>query len=210
MGIVSLVVRPATMAVLAVTLATGCGGSDRDGLHGHVPHDLAPAGAISVPEVFVGRPEAPFVLHAGPGQLLIVYFGYASCPDVCPTTMADLRTALGRLGDDAKKIQLAFITVDPVRDTAAVLAPYVGSFVPGAHALRPPDQATLAAAERAFGARSSIERDLQGRIEVSHTPLCYVVDEAGRVLVEWDFGTKAGWMADDLRILLRAREVHPS
>ena len=198
--------RPVTIAVLATGLGAGCGRSGHGVLTGHVPRDLAPVGAVSVPEVFAGRPEQPFVLHAEAGKLLIVYFGYASCPDVCPTTMADLRSALTRLGDDAHRIELAFVTVDAARDTAAVLAPYVASFVPGAHALRPPDQPTLAAAERAFGARSSIEHDLQGRTEVSHTPLCYVVDAGGRVVLEWDFGTAAPKMAEDLRILLRAGE----
>jgi protein SCO1/2 len=161
---------------------------------------------VAVPEVATGRPDAPFALHAAPGKLLIVYFGYASCPDVCPTTMADLGKALGRLGEDAEAVEFAFITVDPARDSSAVLAPYVRSFIPTGHALRPPDQSTLAAAERAFGARSSLSRDLEGRVEVSHTPLCYVVDAGGRIRLEWDFGTPAVKMADDLRTLLRAQE----
>jgi protein SCO1/2 len=184
-------------------LVTGCG-SKRSDLNGHVPLNLATVGHVTVPEVQVGRPDRSFALRATPGKLLIVYFGYASCPDVCPTTMADVRSALERLGADSGKIEFAFITVDPARDTSAVLAPYVASFITGGHALRPPDQQTLAVAERAFDARSSVERDLQGRVEVSHTPLTYVVNSEGRILLEWDFGTPSAQMTHDLRTLLRA------
>jgi protein SCO1/2 len=195
-----IVTSTAVACAVAAVLLSGCG--RHPALTGHVPQNLAPVGNVTVPEVAVGRSSTRYALHAAPGKLLIVYFGYAACPDVCPTTMTNLRSALTRLGDDAKRVEFAFITVDPARDSAGVVARYVASFLPDGHALRPPDQTTLAAAERAFGARASMTRDLQGKITVSHTPLCYVVDDGGRILLEWDSGATAANMAADLRVLL--------
>ncbi|MFI5370675.1 MAG: SCO family protein [Candidatus Eisenbacteria bacterium] len=193
------------LAIGLIPIVTGCGsGGGSDPLRGHVPHGMAPVRDVVLPEVRPGRSEVPFAIRARSGQLLVVYFGYTSCPDVCPTTLGDLRAALQQLGDDANRVEVAFITVDPARDLPEVLVPYLTSFVPDGHALRPRDQEQLAGAERAFHASSSVERDLAGHVEVSHTPLSYVVDDGGRVLLEWDFGTAPGTIARDLRSLLRA------
>ena len=89
-----------------------------------------------------------------------MYFGYTNCPDVCPTTMADLGAALDRLDDeDAARVDVAMVTVDPERDTA-VLADYVQSFVADAHAMATDDPAAL----RAAG--GPVRRGLRGRHRV--------------------------------------------
>lgn len=159
-------------------------------------------GAITLSEVHEDRSTVPFRFQPPPGHLLVVYFGYTTCPDVCPTTLSDLHRALALMGSDAARVGLAFVTVDMARDTAEVLAPYVSGFVVGGHALRPKNPAELAVAERAFGAASSVTKDADGVIEVSHTASGYLVDETGRVVDEWPFGITAEKMAHDLGTLL--------
>lgn len=173
------------------------------GLRGFVPKGHAPVDGVSLPEVHPGAAAVPFRFAARPGGLLFVYFGYTSCPDVCPTTLADLRAALHELGADAARVEVAFVTVDVRRDSAEVLAPYLASFVPGSHALRPRNDEDLANAERAFEASSQVRRDAAGKITVSHTSIGYLVDERGRIQLEWSFGTSSKDMAHDLRVLLR-------
>jgi protein SCO1/2 len=176
-------------------------------LNGLVRPEPLQVGAITLPDVTVGTPEAPFAFKAAPGELLIAYFGYTSCPDVCPTTLADLKVAREELGADADKVDLAMVTVDPERDTAAVLSGYLGSFADRYHAIRTTDPAALQAAEDAFGSSSSVTIADDGKVEVAHSATTYVVDENGVVLVEWPFGLGSAEMAADLRALLDAQEA---
>jgi protein SCO1/2 len=109
------------------------------------------------------------------------------------------------LGEEARRVEVAFVTVDRERDTPAQLAPYLDAFVAGGHALRPASDAQLASAEQAFGASSSISRTPGGDVEVSHTGTMYVVDASGRIAVEWPFGSTPKAMARDLGALLAGR-----
>lgn len=172
-------------------------------LNGYVPDHAIDVGALSLPEVHPGRPARPFHFKAGSGHTLFVYFGYTTCPDVCPTTLGDLKHALRVLGADAARVDVAFITVDPDRDLPPVLEPYLGSFVRGAHPLRPDGRHQLEPVERAFGAGSSVTRDSSGIVHVAHTSISYLVDERGRIVDEWPFGMKPDDMAADLRALLK-------
>jgi protein SCO1/2 len=170
-----------------------------EGLRRDPPLDVT---GVTLPEVSPDQPEQPFELVPQPGNLLFVYFGYTHCPDLCPTTMADLRKGLKQLGPDAERVEVAFVTVDPERDTADVLPAYLDSFVDGAHALRTDDPAALQAAEDAFLASSTITPLDDGTYSVSHTAFSSIVDEHGVVVAEWPFGFSADSMARDLRILL--------
>ena len=131
-----------------------------------------------------------------------MYFGYTSCPDVCPTTMADLRVAVESLGADAERVEVAMATIDPDRDSGEALTSYVQTFVEDGHALRTADDDLLRSATDAFGADYSVTEAEDGEIEVTHTGSVYVVDDAGRMLVQWPFGTSAGDIENDLRTLL--------
>ena len=144
--------------------------------------------------------ELSFV--APEGELLLVYFGYTHCPDVCPTTLADVRSALGDLGDDADRVDLAMATIDPDRDTGDVLTPFVQSFVPDAHALRTTDDAQLQAAADLFGVTYDVTEGDDGEVEVTHSGFLYAVDDQGRLVVSWAFGTPAEDVAHDLELLL--------
>jgi protein SCO1/2 len=192
----------ATLALAATALAiTSCGGGGGRELVGYTIEPARQVDAVALPDV--SRGGEPFALRAEPGGLLVVYFGYTNCPDVCPTTMADLRAALRQLGDDAGAVDVAMVTIDPDRDTA-VLADYVGSFVEGAHALATDDAADLRAVADPFGVSYLVETNASGEIEVAHSPQLYVVDDGCQLALTWQFGVAADDLAGDLGQLLES------
>ncbi len=156
----------------------------------------ASVGSIALPDVTDGG--VPFTLTAAPGELLVVYFGFASCPDICPTTLSDLRSALQLLGDDADRVAVAMVTIDPGRDSDAVMAAYLTSFIDDGHALRTDDGALLDAAADAFGATFDVITTAGGQVEVSHTAYLYAVDDQGRIRIVWPFGAEPERIAEDL------------
>lgn len=197
----------ALVSVLLVTLA-GCGDDSGEGspaLEGMTRDDPISVADVAITEVAPGRPGQPFRFRADDGELLFVYFGYTSCPDVCPVTLTDLSRALDLLDPElAADLSVAFVTVDPARDTAEVLVPYLGHFFDRVHALRTEDPTALSAVESAFGASSTITPNDDGTYEVSHTAISYVVDSGGDVVVEWPYDTSSSAMARDLQILFDA------
>lgn len=172
-----------------------------DGLAGMVGTPAIQVGHISLPAV--SHNSAPLPMSAKPGGLLVVYFGYTSCPDICPTTLGDLRTAMGQLGDDADRIEVAFLTVDPERDSDEVTRRYVQTFFPDAYALRTEDSEALAAAASAFGAAFEISTAADGTIDVGHTAFLYAVSSEGTILVQWPFGMSSELIRNDLIYLLQ-------
>lgn len=204
--------RRSACALAAVLVLGACGSSSSGGTAGADDTGAALTGirrdpplqvaGVTVDEVAPG--SGPFEMVASaPDRLLVTYFGYTNCPDICPTTFAALRTALKDLGADADRIEIAFVTVDPERDTAEVLSGYLESFFGDRwHALRTEDFDTLHAAERPFLASSSVETTFDGRIAVSHTGTTYVIDATGEVVVEWGFPTAPEDMTADLNHLL--------
>ena len=194
--------RSAAVLAGAVLALAGCRSSGATELSGVTRQPPLAVSEVTLPEVTEGAPGT-FHFQAAPGEVLLAYFGYTNCPDVCPTTLADVRDALGELDEeDASRVELAMTTVDPARDTGGVLNAYVGSFLPRFRVLRTEDPAELEAAESAFGARSSVTTGDDGRVEVTHTGTLYAVTPDGSVAVEWPFGTTVDVLAHDLELLL--------
>lgn len=195
-------VASSLLALTCVVLATtGCGG-DRDEavFRGIIREPTPDVSGVSLPDVT--NANADFEFRAQQGQLLIVYFGYTSCPDVCPTTLADVRVALDALdADDADRVDLAMATIDPERDNADVLTRYVQTFVPGSHALVSNDPEQLRAAADAFGADYEVVKGVSGEPEVSHTGFLYLVDDEGLLQVTWPFGVPAQDFVHDLELV---------
>jgi protein SCO1/2 len=156
-----------------------------------------------MPQVAEDGTETPFTFTAPEGGLLFVAFGYTNCPDVCPTTLSDIRKAKEQLGDRGDDVEVAFATIDPERDTPEVMNAYVGSFVKsGGHPLRTTDVEQLQEVQDAFQISSKVEKQADGTVEVAHTARSFVIDDTGRVVVEWTFGTSSDAMAADLELLL--------
>jgi protein SCO1/2 len=193
------------LAIAASLVAAACGGGEST-LLGMTRERPLEVGAVEVTNVtaegLYADHGSAFEMKARPGSLLVVYFGYTSCPDLCPTTLALVRAARRELGGSSDRIDLAMVTVDPDRDTPEVMNGYLSSFTDRFHALRPSSMDELESAEAAFLASSTIVTDASGRIEVGHSATTYVVDENGIVLVEWPFGIDKDTMINDFRILL--------
>lgn len=180
--------------IALLTVVSACGGSRE--FAGYVRTPAPSSKGITLPEVGTGLARE---LVAKDGQLLVVYFGYTNCPDMCPTTMQDLTVALRRLNDPSQ-IEVAMVTVDPGRDLP-VLDEYVKSFIPTAIALGTMDTAELAEATEPFGVSYLIE-DAEDGVEVAHTTSLYVVDDNGQLLLTWPFGVPSVDISADLQDLL--------
>ena len=182
-------------------LAIGCG-SDQATLQGITRESPLTVGSASLPEEFGnGTQPSDFTFSAQEGELLVVFFGYTMCPDICPTSLSDFRSALRRLGDRADKVDLAFVTVDPERDTADKLIPFLSTYATRFHAVRTTDFSLLKSVQDKFLVRSSVATDENGYVQVTHTGTAFVVDSNGVVVVELPFGIGADGMENDFRVL---------
>jgi cytochrome oxidase Cu insertion factor (SCO1/SenC/PrrC family) len=138
------------------------------------------------------------------GKLLIVYFGYTTCPDICPTDLLEISRAVDALGAAGGDVQPLFISVDPDRDSAAVLAQDVASFHPRLIGLTgtPEQIRSVASAYKAYYAKYSPPGG--GVFLIDHTGIIYLMDRAGRYLGFFPPGTSAGRMVEIIRPQLAA------
>jgi protein SCO1/2 len=136
------------------------------------------------------------------GKVVYVFFGYTQCPDVCPTTMAELAQAKQLLGADGAKLQGVFITIDPERDTPQLLKAYMKGFDPSFIALRgtPEQTAETAKAFKVYYAK--VPGDDPKSYTMDHTAGAYVFDPQGRVRLFTRYGTGPKALAEDIKQLL--------
>jgi protein SCO1/2 len=135
------------------------------------------------------------------GKAVVVFFGFTHCPDVCPTTLADMAGVMKSLGADADRVQMVFITVDPERDTPEVLAQYVHAFDARFIALRGDLPATQRVAK---DFKIYFEKRKEGdSYSVDHSAQSYVFDPQGRLRLLVRPQAIAADLPDDLRTLLR-------
>jgi len=136
------------------------------------------------------------------GKVVVLVFGYTQCPDVCPTTLADFAGALKRLGPEASRVQLLFVTVDPQRDTPQLLKEYVPAFNPSFIGLRG-DEAATNKVTRDF--RIYVNRnDKKGgaNYTVDHAAQSFVFDPSGKLRLVIGYGMEQDKIASDLRVLM--------
>lgn len=137
------------------------------------------------------------------GKLVAMFFGYTHCPDVCPTTMTDLAAAIKSLGPDATKVQVLFVTVDPERDTAALLKQYVPAFNPTFLGLRPtPEQLKILGSEYKVVYQKNPGTS-QDNYLMDHSAGTFIYDAEGRLRLLMPYGTSAQLIARDLETLLK-------
>jgi protein SCO1/2 len=190
-----------------MVLVAGCGsGEDSSDLYGMTRTPPTDVGNVRLPDENPNHANQSDQLRGHEDGLMLVYFGYTFCPDVCPTTLADLRLALADLTPEQRdRVEVGMVTVDPKRDTGKVLTTYLGHFFEkDAYAAFVPGQPRqLALAEEAFGASHNLGKPApDGSYDVDHTAQLYAVDSDGIVRVEWPFGTDSDDIAADLEALL--------
>ncbi len=134
-------------------------------------------------------------------KVVVIFFGYTHCPDVCPTTLADLAQVTRLLDEDASKTQVLFITLDPERDSPALLAKFVPSFDPSFLGLYGSVQATAQAAQ-AFGVNYAKQTDNHGGYTLDHTDGVYLIGLGGKPLLLAPYHQPAQLMVEDIRLLL--------
>lgn len=149
----------------------------------------------------------PFQLKALQEEVVLLFFGYTSCPDVCPTTLAEMKKLYDLLGEDAQDVAVVLVTVDPERDTVARLAEYVPAFNAAFYGVFL-ESDVLEETKRAYGifaqkAESGSAPTAAGYL-VDHTASLLVLDRQGRWRLLYSFGTTAEEMLSDIRYLLQA------
>jgi protein SCO1/2 len=143
----------------------------------------------------------PHTLADYRGKVTILFFGYTHCPEVCPTTLADLAQVMRLLGADAQKVQVLFVTLDPERDTPEVLSRFIPSFDPSFIGLYGDAQATARAA-KAFGVNYQKHQDQHGGYTLDHTDGTYLIGPDGRPIWLSRYGQRAELLVQDIKLLL--------
>ena len=139
------------------------------------------------------------------GKVVVIFFGYTQCPDVCPTTMAELAEVKKLLGADGGKLQGLFVTIDPERDTPVVLKNYMANFDPTFLALyTTPDKLALLAKDFKVYYKK-VEGKTPTSYTMDHSAGSYIYDTQGRLRLYTRYGSGAGAMASDIKLLLGAK-----
>lgn len=136
------------------------------------------------------------------GKAVVMFFGYTRCPDVCPTTMAELKAVKEQLGEDGKRMQVLFVTVDPERDTPQLLANYVPAFDPSFLGLYGDAAATAKVAKDFRVFYQKVPGKTPDGYSIDHTAGSYVFDPQGRLRLFVREGNPANLVAD-IQTLLR-------
>jgi protein SCO1/2 len=136
------------------------------------------------------------------GKLVALFFGYTQCPDVCPTTMAELAEAKKLLGPQGDKLQVVFVTVDPDRDTPQVLKGYMGNFDPTFVALRPSPSQLEAVAKDFKVYYKKVDGNTPTSYTMDHSAATYVYDTKGQLRLYARYGAGPQALASDFKLLL--------
>ena len=136
------------------------------------------------------------------GKVVVMFFGYAQCPDVCPTTMTEMAQVKQQLGSDGDKLQVLFVTVDPARDTPEVLKAYMGAFDPSFVALIPTPDELAAVAKDYKVYYKKVDGKTPTSYSMDHSAASYVYDTQGRLRLYARYGAGVPSMVSDLKTLL--------
>jgi len=150
------------------------------------------------------RPDgASFRLEDQRGKVVLIFFGYTNCQDVCPATLGKYQQIAAGLGEDASEVAFVFITVDPDRDTSEAIGAYMNHFNPDFVGLSGPLE-ELQRVWVGYGAGTPVHEEVDGEIgyEVSHSTRVWVIDKQGNLRITFPFEMSASDMAHDVLLLL--------
>ncbi len=168
-------------------------------LHGSVIDPALAAPALVLP----GTDGQTFDISQNRGKVVLIFFGYTTCTDICPATMAELHQVLAQLGSQASAVRVVFVTVDPQRDTLDHMRPYLATFDPAFIGLTGSmDQ--LNQVWKGYGVYRQIQPDAGDptAYSVDHTSYIYLIDPKGRLRLTYDQGTTPQDILQDVQTLL--------
>jgi protein SCO1 len=154
--------------------------------------------AIGGPFKLIDQDGKPITDQDFRGRPFLVFFGYTHCPDICPTTLFEMSEVLRVLGKDADQVNALFVTVDPERDTAAMMKDYLSSFDPHLRGATG-DQKAIDAVEKAYRVYAKKVPTGNGDYSMDHTALVYLMDKQGRFVAPFKLDRKPEAAAADLR-----------
>ena len=157
-----------------------------------------------MPDFTLQAVDGPLTLSSFRGKYVVLYFGYTSCPDICPTISAALKAALGRLGDQQAQVQVVFVSVDHKRDTPAKVASYIHNFSPDFVGLTG-TKSEIDQVTREFGIYYQLNDPDSGigSYLVDHTATILLLDRQGALVMTWAYGQQPDEIASDLKTLMR-------
>ena len=184
-------------AVLAAALLAGCGPSgpkfqNTDITGAHFAREFS----------LTDHTGKPRTLADFRGKVVVVFFGYVRCPDVCPTTLLELKSVVEQLGEEGKRVQVLFVTLDPERDTRELLAQYVPAFHPDFLGLYGDMEQTAKTAKEFKVYYQKVPGSTPDNYSIDHTAGSYVFDPSGRIRLLAGHA-QAGTLAADIRTLLK-------
>ena len=156
---------------------------------------------FALPDASTGRVRT---LADFKGKVVVVFFGFTQCPDVCPSTMAELAQVKTALGKDGERIQGILISIDPERDTSEILKTYMTGFDPSFVALRGNPAQTTATAKEFKVFYAKVPGKTEGGYTMDHTAGSYVFDAQGKVRLFVRYGSGPQALLADLKVLLTA------
>lgn len=144
----------------------------------------------------------PRTLQDFKGKVVVLFFGYAQCPDVCPTTMTEMAQVKQQLGKDGDKLQVLFVTVDPERDTPEVMKAYMGAFDPSFVALIPTNDQLVAMAKDYKAYYKKVDGKTPTSYSMDHSAASYIYDTQGRLRLYARYGMGVAPMVADVKTLI--------
>ena len=190
--------RRTAIAALAAAALAACSGEQKPAFKGIDITGAEYARQLNLPDA-TGKPRS---LADFKGKVVIVFFGFTQCPDVCPTTLAEIAEIKQKLGADGDKVQAVFVTVDPERDTPEIVAAYVAAFGRDFVALRGTLEQTQAVAKEFKVFFAKVPGKSAGSYTMDHTAGSFVFDPKGKVRLFVRQGGGVEAMAGDVKLLL--------
>ncbi len=168
--------------------------------HGSVIQQKFQAPDFSLPDGKGGQ----FRLADQRGKVVLIFFGFTHCPDICPTTMADFKQINQRLGKQGERVKFVFISVDPDRDTPQITSQYAANFDPSFVGLSGTEQ-QLDPVWKAYGVYRKLDKasPADTNYEVEHSTQIYLIDPSGNLRITYSYGTPVDDILQDTRYLLR-------
>lgn len=189
----------AVLLVFTVAWLAGC--SQAYTFHGTVNDPPKPAVAVAG----TNWDEKTFHLSDLQGKVVVAFFGYTYCPDVCPLTLANMNEAYQKLGDKVKDVAFVFISTDPARDTPKRLATYMAAFNTHFYGINIPDK-DLAAVKAGFGVYAEKNKEAPNQTAenyfVDHTGYIYIIDQQGQWRVTYPYNAPTEEIVADVEHLL--------